>query len=201
MAKKKFKKVKRSSSKRSGGGKFDFQKTLLNPKVIIGSIAGLGFGVAVEAFGKTMIPNIHARNAIKAIVPCAITGIVTKDAPATIAAGASGLAMGLASYATQALGSMAKAPATPAASQTLSGAPVQMVQLPDGTFAAYPPSQISGEDVFSQTNGDFDNVSGDFDNVSGDLEGDFDNVSGDFDNVSGELSGDFDNVSGDLDQI
>jgi hypothetical protein len=163
MAKKKGKSGGNKGHKthRSGGGKKqDLVSIVTNQDVIIGAVAGIGTAFIVDAVGSKFVPNIHARNAMKAIVPAVGVQMIMKNNLATMVAAGVGLALGLGSYAE----SMVK----------------QTIPQTKGVNTFAGTAGMIGEDVYTQTNGDViemsPSVSGAYEyepvyNVNGDLVG------------------------------
>ncbi|HEY1406164.1 MAG TPA: hypothetical protein VF857_06105 [Spirochaetota bacterium] len=221
MSKSKGKKKGKSGGHRShkGGSKKgtgkDFLGIVTDENVLIGAITGIGVAMVTDGFLSQIVPNIHARNAIKAVVPALAVNTLLKNQTATTVAAGVGVTLGLGAY----LESMVKKSVPQA-----KGMPNQFAQT----------AGMIGEDVFVQTQGAQDpsrviemqpNVEGDYEavyNVSGDYIGKRikapkqsaaprqyhdrlagvmynDQVSGDEEQVNGELEGLYDEqVNGEL---
>jgi len=88
------------SSHRRGGhsAKADAIGMLTDKRVLVGAGISLVGALLIDGFVSKLVPNIHARNLVKAAVPPLIAQTIMKDPMTTVAAAAVGLALGAGSY-------------------------------------------------------------------------------------------------------
>ncbi len=83
---------------RPGGGSKDVIGLVTNENVILGAVVGVGSALLIDAIGSRFVPNIHARNALKAIVPAVGAQMFLKNPMVTTTAAATGLALAAGAY-------------------------------------------------------------------------------------------------------
>jgi len=144
---KKHKKGKSGGSrphKKRGGvrtGKNDVISLMMNENVLIGAVSAVATAFLVDAVGVKFVPNIHARNAVKALVPAFAVNTLIKNPLATMVAAGVGLSLGLGSYAE-------------ALTKTAPGVKGVFGDAPDTFTGTAEIKGIIGESVFTQTQGD-----------------------------------------------
>lgn len=80
-------------------GKNDALALMTNENVLIGAGTAVAGALIVDAIGSKFVPNIHARNAMKAFIPALAVSTLVKNPLATMVAAGVGLALGIGSYA------------------------------------------------------------------------------------------------------
>lgn len=196
--------AKKRRFNRPGGGSKDVIGLVTNENVILGAVVGVGSALLIDAIGSKFVPNIHARNALKAVVPAVGAHMFLKNPMVTTTAAATGLALAAGAYMETFLKS--NVPAVKGAPNTFaqtagmigeevyredarslppSQSVIEMEPSVDGAYQQKKPiariyhDQLAGAIVYDENGNAYEVANG----VSGEL---------DDDDVEGSLSGEYD---------